>query len=73
MTVPGKGSSQLDPAARWREHYDAVEERRRAIGAVRRHLRPRLPGAFRTRQTAVKALIAFSVVLVSAALAILWL
>jgi len=62
----------MDPAARWLEHYDAMEERQKALGAAgRRHLRPRLPG-LRRRQRVVATLIALSVVLVGAALAVLW-
>jgi hypothetical protein len=65
-------SSELDPAARWLEHYEAVERRRRAQRGARLHLLARLPSP-RRHQRMVATLIGLSAVLVGAAFAILWL
>ena len=72
MTLfPRSDSTELDPAARWLEHYEAVERQRNAPGAVQRHLRSR-PG-LRRRQRTIAMLAALAIVLVGAALAVLWL
>jgi hypothetical protein len=67
--IPRNLSSELDPATRWLEHYEAVATQQRAL-AVGRRLRTRRPGP-RRRQRMVVTVIALSVVLAGGALAVL--
>jgi hypothetical protein len=65
-------SPELDPAARWREHYETVEQQYRALGAARRRLRTRLP-SLRRRKGVIATIVVVFVVLACAASALLWL
>jgi hypothetical protein len=70
MTLfPRSNLTEPDPAARWLEHYEAVEKQRGAVQG--RHRFP--PPGLRRRQRAVALLIALAVVLAGAASAVLWL
>jgi hypothetical protein len=72
MTLfPRSNLPETDPAARWLEHYEAVEKQRSTLGAI--HRRHPFPPGLRRRRRAVAMLIALAVVLAGAAAALLWL
>jgi len=69
--LPRSDLTETDSAARWLEHYEAVEKQRSTLGAV--HRRHPFPPGLRRRRRAVALLIALAVVLAGAASAVLWL